>query len=663
MGNNSSRRNWWPHAHIGWLIAAAGLTSGVAAHARPIVNWVVDANGQWTTPANWSSSPALPGLIDDVVIDRPAGGFEVTLSSGAQTINSLLLNERLQLAGGILDVAATAMINNTVTLAGGTLSGGVWSGAPAAVVTQSSTLSGLTWGLPLTVNSGQSLVIRNGLTLNATAMISLAGDSPTSMIFGGTQTLSGTGFITFNGVSDANAFGPEAAGQTLTIGSGILVRSGDRGGDFGIAGATINLAGVLRSAGPRTVTVRGTLNFTGAGNAQTTSGGVIILDAATVRGGLFDGVGTVFANNNSLLDGVSFDTGLTVNAGQVVRIENGLFIDGGAVRLGGTNGAPSVVQFDGTQTLDGPGTVTFNGLSNANFLVSSAATDVLTISPSVTIRSGTSGGTVGRPDGATINRGIILSTTVGSVLTFNGTGNQNFGTLRAVSGGVLALVGSLQLNGTSVQVANQGVVRLGGVALSNGSITGVGTAEMTADSTLAGLTIGVPLTVGGGVTATIQDLVTVQSTLALSPTSELNFVIGGTVAGTDFGVFIIVGGVTLAGELRVSLSGGFQPVWNDRFTIMSAGAIAGDLLPRTFPPLTDPAWRWWAEFTPTTLEVGVRHFADGNRDGAVDFGDISFVLGNFGLTGSGLFADANENGAVDFGDIVKILASFGAQAP
>ena len=28
------------------------------------VSWAVDASGQWTTAANWSSSPSLPGAAD-----------------------------------------------------------------------------------------------------------------------------------------------------------------------------------------------------------------------------------------------------------------------------------------------------------------------------------------------------------------------------------------------------------------------------------------------------------------------------------------------------------------------------------------------------------------------------------------------------------------------
>jgi hypothetical protein len=33
------------------------------------ITWVSSSGGDWDTPSNWSSSPALPGPSDDVVIN------------------------------------------------------------------------------------------------------------------------------------------------------------------------------------------------------------------------------------------------------------------------------------------------------------------------------------------------------------------------------------------------------------------------------------------------------------------------------------------------------------------------------------------------------------------------------------------------------------------
>src|SRR5262245_19380634 len=53
--------------------------------------WNVDADGFWDVPSNWkdeSNVARVPGLNDDVFLDRGAGTFTVT-SSGIATIQSL----------------------------------------------------------------------------------------------------------------------------------------------------------------------------------------------------------------------------------------------------------------------------------------------------------------------------------------------------------------------------------------------------------------------------------------------------------------------------------------------------------------------------------------------------------------------------------------------
>jgi len=59
---------------------------------------VPDADGLWQTATNWSSTPALPGSGDDVVINV-AGDRLITLSSGTQSIKSLDSSERMLISG------------------------------------------------------------------------------------------------------------------------------------------------------------------------------------------------------------------------------------------------------------------------------------------------------------------------------------------------------------------------------------------------------------------------------------------------------------------------------------------------------------------------------------------------------------------------------------
>src|SRR5262249_45418031 len=124
------------------LIALALLAvfSAAASADAATVSWIVDADGSWTVPSNWSSNPSLPGPGDDVVISQP--GFDTITLLSAQSVNSLNCDETLQInSGGQLSLAADSQIGGTLTLNGGTLAGAGnvtiggtfnWSGTLAA---------------------------------------------------------------------------------------------------------------------------------------------------------------------------------------------------------------------------------------------------------------------------------------------------------------------------------------------------------------------------------------------------------------------------------------------------------------------------------------------------------------------------------------------------
>src|ERR1035438_4172396 len=82
------------------------------------VSWV-GGSGDWNTATNWSTG-ALPGTNDDVVIS-PLATVTVTHSSGTHAVKSLTSQKAFQLTGGSLMVSNTVQVNNTFTLAGGTL--------------------------------------------------------------------------------------------------------------------------------------------------------------------------------------------------------------------------------------------------------------------------------------------------------------------------------------------------------------------------------------------------------------------------------------------------------------------------------------------------------------------------------------------------------------
>ena len=85
--------------------------------------WSNSSGGNWSTASNWDSG-AVPGPGDDVLIDvMDTSGNRPTIiyDSGTTEINSLLSKNPLILAGGSLQVDTTLGVDNTFTLAGGTL--------------------------------------------------------------------------------------------------------------------------------------------------------------------------------------------------------------------------------------------------------------------------------------------------------------------------------------------------------------------------------------------------------------------------------------------------------------------------------------------------------------------------------------------------------------
>src|SRR2546430_6736273 len=84
--------------------------------------WTAEGDGTtWTQAANWSLS-TLPGPADDAVISV-AGVANILISSGAQSVHSLVCDENLTISGGSLLLDQPSTMNGSLTLSGGTLTG------------------------------------------------------------------------------------------------------------------------------------------------------------------------------------------------------------------------------------------------------------------------------------------------------------------------------------------------------------------------------------------------------------------------------------------------------------------------------------------------------------------------------------------------------------
>lgn len=444
--------------------------------APAVVSWNVNASGSWNVASNWIDDQGvsrLPGPDDDVVIDRPAGVYTITVSTGTQSVRSIVSAEALTVSGGTLTVANSVQVSNTFTLSGGTLRTATVAAGTTLIGTGSATatLDGVTIDGNMTfTGSSPRVSVQNGLTLNGTATLA-SSSGYARLVFQGTQTLGGTGQVVF-GSNSQNALQVFTAGTTLTIGPNVTVR-----GQNGYIGYVLNPNGgsenvhvvnqgtvrpdVSSTAG---VIVRGQ-SFTNEGTIGAANGGKLTLN--TITGG---NLGAVSLSGGTL-ETASFRTvnvPVTVGAGSTLTFDNNwsntstlTVAAGGTVNLGGTMTLASIGDFR-----HGGGTVNLTGtLNNQNttFGLGDLAGSYRlvggtivggTVADTVTLHSTTTTGTL---QGVTVDGNLLVSTTSSKIevrngLTLNGTAN-----LAASSGSSgLRFIGTQTLGGTGTVVFGSG---------------------------------------------------------------------------------------------------------------------------------------------------------------------------------------------------------------
>src|SRR5687768_6877561 len=124
LGYRSMSSGGWTAVFGRFAAAGSALaigTMGEGARAAT-VNWISDVDGSWATAANWSSSPAVPGVNDDVVIGR-LGADPLVSVLASFGVRSLVLDNRLRIAGGARLTAMAGVTNNGLLSLEGTASG------------------------------------------------------------------------------------------------------------------------------------------------------------------------------------------------------------------------------------------------------------------------------------------------------------------------------------------------------------------------------------------------------------------------------------------------------------------------------------------------------------------------------------------------------------
>jgi hypothetical protein len=469
--------------------------------------WKVDADGDWSTVADWSLG-RLPASGDTVEIST-TDVHTITHNSGSDTINKLVVGaDFFSLGGGSLDILSTASFADGYTQNGGTLTagavtitgpakllGGVSEGATAFAVTGTTTLSNYTLG------GASSLAVKT--TANQTGGITL-GDATD---VGAAITVASGG--AYNIAGDFN-IGQGASSATFTNAGTLQKTSGSGASVVGVSvvstGTLAAASGELEFEGP-TNTISGTLSGAGqiAFGAGVTTLGKVTVTAATL--GIY-GTATVDIQDSFNLSSVFIDesTGTsTLN----LAAEN-LDLSGASAALIGSDGSADVtgsgalsnksvltlsavdiggtLKFNNYDTIDQTGQVTVgDGSGNAPTITNEVGgvydfTDDAALGQDNATTSFVNKGTLEKTGGVNGSPGSVISVAV-----------TNSGTISAQTG-ALNFIGSLVNTGTISGAGAVEVTSAGSLTLNAGSVLSVANFDLF---NTASLTLGTSLTYAG----------------------------------------------------------------------------------------------------------------------------------------------------------------------
>ncbi len=367
------------------------------------VYWNSATSGSWDVGANWNTGN-VPGPNDDVVIDEAGASPTVTISSNAESVQSITSSDPLVIAGGGLTVTAGSTISGGLDMTGGSLTA---SGSNVSL-----TVTGTT------TISGANLDAASGATLKLSQLSSYASGS------GFTTTLQATGTGSVLSL-------PELATITANTNYGTSVQIGPS------SGGDVELPLLTQSTGPVQL------------SSSNGSGTLNVADLSTLTGAtIADSDGTLSLPALTDADSTTFQVsgGVTLTAPKVTQADaSNLEISGGA-----TLALPILTSYTSgsgyTMTLEATGTGSV--LSLPELATITASTNYGT---SVQISSST-GGEVEMPDLTQSTGPVTLTSSTGTlavaaVTTFTG------GTI-AYSGGTMTLPVLATGNNTTFDISN-----------------------------------------------------------------------------------------------------------------------------------------------------------------------------------------------------------------
>ena len=589
----------------------------------------IDGGSKTLTLANGMTIRGENGII---------GLGQLLNGSGNALINNGTISA--DVAGGVITLAGlTSGVTNNGTISalnGGTLQlqtnltgtpgGQLVAGAGSVILQQGVTISGIvnTSGGGNLRASGSGNNYLSGVTLNGN--LDMAGAAATERVVGslvlngiidvnngsllnfeGNQTLSGNGSIVFGGTGGSNnRVGVDGGSKTLTVANGFTIRgesgsiglgqllngsgntivnqgliSSDSGGTINVTQSTLVNQSFAEASGAGSVLRLDSTVDNSAGTLRSTAGGVVLQNGVSVSGGNItnSGGGTyrISGSGGNFLSGVTLTNGSNIDmasAAATAHVVGGVTFNG-TVNLGNS----SLMNFEGSQTLSGNGSIVF-GAGGSNRIGVDGGSKTLTIASGMTIR-GTDGSIglgqlLNGSGNAVVNNGTIRSDG-GGTITIQGLdgGITSNGLLRAQNGSLnvtnaLAGTGTLQVDATgSVLLAAgakaQGVLAMGatGAALNlnagnftiGGDYTNVGAGAGNSFNRRAGVTGTGQIVAGGNAAQAITG-----AAVSNGNTNNATLTIGNVRVGANTFNYQVANtgatGPTLRGAIQTNVNGG-----------------------------------------------------------------------------------------------------------
>ncbi len=380
------------------LLICGGLILPSTGMRAANVFWAVDSSGTWTTASNWSGN-AVPGINDDVTIDRPALTLTVSTGFSAQSVHSLTCAENLEVDAG-LTIAADSQVTGALTL-GSTASPGTING------NGNLTLSGpLIWTAGSIVGSGKLILastavstISGNLTLQRnvdnSGLVSISNlDAVNGFPFGGWNNLPGsvfnatvsspTPFGTFGG-GPFNNMGVlnvnlgtlncrstlnNTSGTINLYGAGLATAGGANGGVINVYpggtlsfGATFTNTGVINLYGGLSPTTPATFDLSFLSNSG--DGSINVLQGIENLAGTnaLTGKVTVVSGTTLGIAGQNALAGSVISGAGAVNFTSPVNSYAGSLAVTGPISLATIVSFNADEMMTGPVTISSGTLS------------------------------------------------------------------------------------------------------------------------------------------------------------------------------------------------------------------------------------------------------------------------------------------------------------